>query len=341
MFLLIGAFFAGALTALAPCILPLLPVIVGGSMSGNIHDKKRPLIIVGSLAVSLFLFTLLLKATTLLIDVPPQVFTYASGAILVILGISFLFPSLYERLILVLNLQLKSQHLLGKANIKRGALGAILTGAALGPVFSSCSPVYAYILATVLPVNFGLAMVYIIAYIVGLSAMLLLIGFVGQKFVRRLRFAANPKGWFNRIIAVLFIIVGIFIITGFDKRFQTYISEHTPFDFDGLSSQLLPTSTKEANEGVLNVKPYPAPGLVGLSSWINSKPLDLDKLKGKVVLIDFWTYSCINCIRTQPYLKEWDKVYRDSGLVIIGVHAPEFSFERNPDNVRDAVKKPD
>ncbi len=339
MFLLIGAFFAGALTALAPCILPLLPVIIGGSMSGNVHDKKRPLIIAGSLAASLFLFTLLLKATTLFIDVPPQVFVYISGAILVILGISFLFPSLYERLILALNLQAKSQQLLGKANVKKGTFGAVVTGAALGPVFSSCSPVYAYILATVLPVNFGLAMLYIVAYILGLSLMLLLIGFVGQKFVRRLRFAANPKGWFNRTIAILFIIVGVFIITGFDKKFQTYISEHTPFDFDGLSSQLLPSSNKEANKGVLNVKPYPAPEFVDLNNWINSKPLELKKLKGKVVLIDFWTYSCINCIRTQPYLKEWDKTYRDSGLVIIGVHAPEFSFEKNPNNVRDAVKK--
>ncbi len=339
MFLLIGAFVAGALTALAPCVLPLLPVIIGGSMSGNVHDKKRPLIIAASLAASLFLFTLLLKATTLFIDVPPQVFVYISGVILVLLGVSFLFPMLYERLILALNLQVRSQQLLGKANVKKGTVGAIVTGAALGPVFSSCSPVYAYILATVLPVNFELAMVYIVAYILGLSAMLLLIGFIGQKFVRRLRFAANPRGWFNRIIAILFIIVGLFIITGFDKKFQTYISEHTPFDFDGLSSQLLPRTNKESSDGVLNVKPYPAPDFVGLTNWINSKPQDLKNLRGKVVLIDFWTYSCINCIRTQPYLKEWDKTYSSSGLVIIGVHAPEFSFERNPNNVRDAVKK--
>lgn len=339
MFLLIGAFFAGALTVLAPCVLPLLPVIVGGSMNGSMHDKRRPLIIAGSLATSLFVFTLLLKVTTLLIYVPPQVFIYASGSILVMLGIFFLFPTLYERLILALNLQVKSQQLLGKANGKKGTVGAIITGAALGPVFSSCSPVYAYILATVLPVNFGLAMTYILAYIMGLSVMLLLVGFVGQRVVRRLRFAANPKSWFNRTIAVMFIIVGIFIVTGFDKKFQTYISEYTPFDFDGLSAQLLPTGYKETNEEVLNVRPYPAPELVGLSGWINSKPLELNKLKGKVVLIDFWTYSCINCIRTQPYLREWDKTYRDSGLVIIGVHAPEFSFERNVDNVRDAAKK--
>ncbi len=339
MFLLIGAFFAGALTALAPCVLPLLPVIIGGSVSGNVQDKKRPFIIAASLAISLLLFTVLLKATTLFIDVPPSVFVYISGAILVILGIVFLFPSIYERFILAFNLQAKSQQLLGKAGGKKGLIGPIITGAALGPVFSSCSPVYAYILATVLPVNFGLAMVYIIAYILGLSIMLLLIGFIGQKFVRRLRFAANPKGWFNRTIAILFIIVGVFILTGFDKKFQTYISEHTPFDFDGLSSQLLPDSNKETQDGVLNVKPYSAPEFTGLTNWTNSKPLTKSDLKGKVVLIDFWTYSCINCIRTQPYLKAWDKAYRDSGLVIVGVHAPEFAFEKNPKNVQDAVKK--
>ena len=96
----------------------------------------------------------------------------------------------------------------------------------------------------------------------------------------------------------------------------------------------------------LSVPPFPlaydgtetAPELTGLTDWINSAPLTLASLKGKVVLIDFWTYSCINCQRTLPYLIEWDKKYRDQGLVIIGVHAPEFAFEKNPENVAKAVK---
>lgn len=339
MLLLLGAFFAGMITVLAPCVLPLLPVIIGGSISGNVNDKRRPFIIVASLAASLILFTVLLKATTLFIDVPPEVFVYASGGIIVGLGILLLFPSIYEHVIMKLNLQTKSQQLLGEGNGKGPVIGAIITGAALGPVFSSCSPVYAYILATVLPVNFGVAMIAIIAYVLGLALMLLLIGFAGQRFIRRIRFASNPKGWFNRTLAIIFIVVGLLIITGYDKKLQTYISENTIFDFDSLSAKLIPAKGLETNEEVLNVQPYKAPEFVGLENWINSEPKQLSDYKGKVVLIDFWTYSCINCIRTQPYLKDWYSTYKDSGFEIIGVHAPEFSFERNPANVEKAAKK--
>lgn len=339
MLLLLGAFFAGIITVLAPCVFALLPVIIGGSMSGDVHDKRRPFIITASLAVSLLVFTLLLKATTLFIDISPAAITYVSGGIIVGLGIVTLFPGIYERIILFFNLQAKSQQLLGSGTGKGAVIGAIITGAALGPVFSSCSPVYAYLLATVLPVNFGLAMLYIVVYVLGLSIMLLLIGFLGQKLIRKIRFASNPKGWFQRIVAILFIIVGLLIITGYDKRLQTYISQNTPFDFDSISAQLIPSNNRESAEGVLNVKPYKAPEFTGLSDWINSEPKTVEGLKGKVVLVDFWTYSCINCIRTQPYLKQWYDTYKDSGLEIIGVHAPEFAFEKNPKNVREAVEK--
>jgi len=340
MFLLIGSFIAGMITVLAPCVLPLLPVIIGGSISGKVDDKKRPLIIAASLAASLIVFTVLLKATTLFIDIPPATFTIISGGILVILGIALFFPNIYDAVIAKLNLQAKSQQLLGQAGGKGKYVGAIITGAALGPVFSSCSPVYAYIIATVLPVNFAEAMLYILAYVLGLSLMLLLIGYLGQRFLRRIKFIANPRGWFIRTIAIIFVVVGLLIMSGYDKKLQTYVSTHTPFNFDAFSSTLLPEGgTKTNGEGVLNVDAYDAPEFTGLTNWINSKPLTKEDLKGKVVLIDFWTYSCINCIRTQPYLKDWYSTYKDSDFVIVGLHAPEFSFEKNPNNVRDAVKK--
>ena len=339
MLLLIGAFLAGILTVFAPCVFALLPVIVGGSMSGDVHDKRRPFIIIASLAVSLMVFTLLLKATTLFIDISPEVITYVSGGIIVGIGLLMLFPWVYERLIITFNLQAKSQQLLGKSSGKGAVIGAIITGAALGPVFSSCSPVYAYILATVLPVNFGEAIIYMVAYVVGLSLVLLLVGFIGQKFVRKVSWASNPRGVFQRIVAVLFIVVGLLVITGMDKQFQTFVAEKTPFDFDALSSKLIPASDREAASGVLNVKAYKAPEFTGLGEWINSEPKTLKSLKGKVVLVDFWTYSCINCIRTQPYLKDWYQAYKGSGLEIIGIHAPEFAFEKNATNVKNATKK--
>jgi thiol-disulfide isomerase/thioredoxin len=171
---------------------------------------------------------------------------------------------------------------------------------------------------------------------------MLLIGYYGQRFVRRIKFASNPKGWFQRGIAILFILVGILVMTGYDKKFQTYVSQHTPFNFDALSSQLLPDSANKPTEsGVLNVKPYPAPEFVGFEDeerWINSKPLSMEGLKGKVVLVDFWTYSCINCVRNNPYIEGWYKKYKDQGFVVVGSHAPEFAFEKVRANVQKAVR---
>jgi cytochrome c biogenesis protein CcdA/thiol-disulfide isomerase/thioredoxin len=342
MFLLFGAFIAGLLTVLAPCVLPLLPVIVGGSLAVSKEhkpDRLRPVIITASLAISLVIFTLLLKATTLLIHVPSRYYTDISGSILVLLGLALLFPQVYEALLIRLNIQAKSQQLLGRSASRRERyLGPIITGAALGPVFSSCSPVYAYILATILPVNFTHAIFYMISYIIGLSAMLLLVGLVGQRFIAKLTFATNPRGIFQRTIAVLFIAVGVLIFTGNNVRLQTYVSEHTPFNFDNLSAKLLPQGNKPTSNGLYNVTPYTVPQFSGLTNWVNSPALTTKQLKGKVVLVDFWTYSCINCLRSIPHLESWYQTYQSDGLVIVGIEAPEFSFEQVPSNVDAAVK---
>ncbi len=340
MFLLFGAFIAGMLTVLAPCILVLLPIIIGGSVQGDARDKKRPIIIAVSLALSILFFTLLLKATSLLVAVDPKTITYISGGIIVAVGLLTLFPGFYAGLLGKLGIEHRAQSALGKGmQNKNSLIGPIITGAALGPVFSSCSPVYAYILATVLPVNFAQAMAYIISYILGLALVMLLIGYYGQRFVARIKFASNPKGWFQRGIAVLFIVIGIMVFTGFDKKFQTYVSEHTPFKFDALSSKLLPESkNKPTQAGLFNVKSYPAPEFTGLDGWINSKPLKMQELKGKVVLVDFWTYSCINCIRNNPYIEGWYQKYKDKGFTVVGSHAPEFAFEKVKANVEKAVK---
>ncbi len=340
MLLLLGAFIAGMLTVLAPCVLPLLPIIIGGSISGNKKDTRRPFIIAGSLAVSLIFFTLLLKASTLLINIPPNAINYASGAVIIVMGVLTLFPMLYERVISKLGIQSRSQRLLGKGTQNKSSIvGPIVTGAALGPVFSSCSPVYAYILATILPGSFAEAMAYIVAYVLGLSIVLLAVGFLGQKFIHKISWATNPKGWFNRVVAILFILVGLLVFTNSARGVQTWVSNNTPFNFDALSEKLIPSSKVETNNEVLNVKePYDAPKFEGLEGWINSKPLTNADLKGKVTLVDFWTYSCINCIRTQPYLKGWYNTYKDSDFQIIGMHAPEFAFEKIKANVESAAK---
>lgn len=339
------AFLAGLLTAFAPCVLPLLPIILGGSVSGDGQkDKWRPYIITGSLVVSLILFTLLLKASTVLIGVDPRVWTYVSGGLVIAIGLFMLFPNLWAKFIGLVGFEHKSQQLLGKAGkTKNRILSAVLIGAALGPVFSSCSPTYAFVIATVLPVNLALGMVYLAIYCLGVAIALLAIALLGRKLLANVKWASNPNGWFQRSIAILFILVGLSLITGIDKQIQTYLVEKDPFGLIELEEKLVPpasngSNTQSIQSDVFNVDPYDAPEIRGTAAWINSQPLKLADLQGKVVLIDFWTYSCINCQRTQPYLNAWYKKYEQDGLVIIGMHAPEFAFEKVKANVERAVK---
>ena len=242
-----------------------------------------------------------------------------------------------------LGIEHRAQKLLGSGTSNRNQwLGPVITGAALGPVFSSCSPVYGYILATVLPANFATALAYIVSYVIGLALILLAVGYYGQRLTSRIKFASNPNGYFQRGLAMLFIVVGVLIITGTGTKLQVLVADHTPFKFDNLSSKLIPkqSNTKTIdNSKLYNVAAYKAPEFTGIQSWINSNPQTLAQLKGKVVLIDFWTYTCINCIRSLPYVQGWYSHYQKDGLVVVGVEAPEFSYEKIPSNVAAAVKQ--
>ena len=166
MTLFIVSFIAGVLTVLAPCILPLLPVVVGSAASGR--SKWTPYVVVGSLSLSIILFTFLLKASTAFIMVPPQVWTYLSGGILVIFGLVLVFPVLWEKLPGLSKISASSNQLVGEGYRQKNFWGDALIGAALGPVFSSCSPTYFVILASVLPASFALGTAYLLAYTAGL-----------------------------------------------------------------------------------------------------------------------------------------------------------------------------
>jgi cytochrome c-type biogenesis protein len=227
------ALAAGVLTVAAPCVLPLLPVVVGGAIVRGGDERRarwRPFVIAGSLAVSVVLFTLLLKASTALLGVPPQVWQIVSGGILILLGVDMVFPTLWDRLSTALRLQSRSGAMLDKSLARQSVAGDVLTGAALGPVFSSCSPTYALIVAAVLPVSFAEGFFYIVAYAVGLAGMLLLIALLGRRLVQWMGWLANPNGWFRRTIGAIFVLVGIMVITGFDKQLQTWILDAGLYD---------------------------------------------------------------------------------------------------------------
>ncbi|MEK9176926.1 MAG: cytochrome c biogenesis protein CcdA [Patescibacteria group bacterium] len=237
MTLLVVSFIAGALTVLAPCILPLLPVVIGSSASGR--SRWTPYVVVASLGLSIILFTYLLKASTAFIMIPPEFWTYLSGGILVLFGATLLFPALWERLPGLAKLSTASNKLVGQGYKRKSLWGDALIGAALGPVFSTCSPTYFVILASVLPVSFALGTAYLLSYVLGLSLILLLIALLGQRFADRLAGASDPKGYLKRGIGVLFVVLGVLIATGYEKKLETAILDSGYFDITKIEHILL------------------------------------------------------------------------------------------------------
>ena len=223
---LLIAYFAGVLTVLAPCVLPLLPVVIGGA-SVSPDDKKprwyHPVVITTSLAVSIIIFTLLLKATTALLGVPQQVWALISGGIIIALGVSFIVPSIWERLMVATKLNTAASSTFATGMQKKGLLRDISIGAALGPVFSSCSPTYALIVALVLPVSFAKGLIYLIAYALGLATVLFALALMGSVLVKKVGWLTNPHGWFKRIVGIIFIVVGLAVLLGIDKEIQTFV----------------------------------------------------------------------------------------------------------------------
>lgn len=241
MLVLLGALVAGILTTLAPCVLPLLPVIVGGSLDqSSKRSRRRAYLITASLGASVVLFTLVLKASTALIGIPTSVWQWVSGSILIVLGLFSAFPSLWEHLSMRLSLQRRSAERLAVARQREGTVGAVLTGAALGPVFTSCSPLYGYVIVTVLPASFGQGIALLIAYVIGLCGTLLAIALLGQRFIGAARWAADPHGWFRRGLGWIFIVVGVAVIVGWDKDFQTWVIENSPIRPWELDSGFIP-----------------------------------------------------------------------------------------------------
>lgn len=241
MLLLFGAVLAGILTTLAPCVLPMLPIIVGGSLGPSTSaSRRRAYVIAASLGASIVVFTLALKASTSLIGVPSAVWQWISGGLLIGLGIVSVFPGIWERVSARLSLQGRSTTGLVAARQRKGLFGAVLTGAALGPVFTSCSPMYGYVVVTVLPAELGRGLLLLAGYVAGLCGTLLLIALLGQRVIGNARWAADPHSMFRRGLGIVFILVGIVILTGLDREIQTWILENSPLAPWELDSGFIP-----------------------------------------------------------------------------------------------------
>jgi cytochrome c biogenesis protein CcdA len=232
MELLLLSFLAGALTVLSPCVLPVLPVVLAGSAGSK--DRRAPIIIISSLLVSVFLFTLLIKGTTSLIGVPTSFWLAVSGILVIAVGVSFLFPQLWEKIAQKIGLGSLSKKISSSAaGSKNPAAKHVLLGLSLGPIFTSCSPTYGIILATILPVSFLQGSIYIAFYTLGLSFILLLIAIGGQSITSKLGWATDPNGRFRKVVAIILILTGLLIATGTIKKAETWLVDR---GFLGLSS---------------------------------------------------------------------------------------------------------
>jgi cytochrome c biogenesis protein CcdA len=238
MTLLIVSFLAWVLTILAPCVLPLLPVILWASATDS-EDKSRPYIIIISLWFSIILFSLLLKASTIFIWVDPIVWKLFSWIILILFWIITIFPNLWKNLSTKIWLSDKSNQNLGKSTGKKGIIWSVMVWLSLWPVFSSCSPTYAVILAIILPISFLTGLLNLFAYVLWLWLVLLLIALLGQKFISKVKWASSPNWIFKKVLWILFLVIGLAIITWYDKVVETAVLNSWYFDITAIEQQIL------------------------------------------------------------------------------------------------------
>ncbi|MDP2788440.1 MAG: cytochrome c biogenesis protein CcdA [bacterium] len=214
---------AGILTILAPCILPLLPVVIGTADGTKRGISKRAIVVITSLFVSVIVFTLLLKATTLFIAIPDSFWTWFSGSIITFLGVVTIFPGLWNKIPFIQKINLASNKVLGTGYQKDNHYGDMIIGASLGPIFTTCSPTYLFILATVLPASPISGFIYLIGFTLGLAISLFVIAYLGQKFVHKISVNENRTAKLKKMFGVIFLLVGLAIITGYDKRLSSII----------------------------------------------------------------------------------------------------------------------
>jgi cytochrome c biogenesis protein CcdA/thiol-disulfide isomerase/thioredoxin len=332
------AFAAGIVTAVSPCVFPVLPILFAGGASGG---KRRPYAIIAGLVTSFAIFTLI--ATWLLrqLHLPQDFLRNLSIGLLFLVAASLIFPQVgvwIERPLARLSRR--------SPNSDLG--GGFLLGASLGLVFVPCGgPIIGAISANAARVHLGWQTVAItVAYALGAALPMLAIAALGQRATRRIRMNAQAL---RTGLGIVLALAALALVFNADTKLQTWFPDYThalqgversSVARDELAKLQHRGKSRFEDTAAGSLTDYgAAPDFTGISEWINSKPLTLQRLRGKVVLVDFWTYSCINCLRTLPHLEAWDKRYRKAGLVIVGVHTPEFAFEHVPSNVREASRR--
>jgi cytochrome c biogenesis protein CcdA/thiol-disulfide isomerase/thioredoxin len=347
--LLFFSLLSGIVTILSPCILPILPIVLSSSAT---NQKARPLGLIAGLIVSFSIFTLIVTKIVSLLGISANALRLLSVVLLILIGLTMLIPALtvlFDRLVGFLPG-------LVKADTQGSGFGqGFLTGLTLGLVWAPCAgPILSavIIVAATQTLTINSALV-VFAYAIGVGIPLLLITYGGRALIQRIRVLSGNLLRIQQVFGVLVILTALLIGFNLDPQITAWLTsaipaswtaginsfENSPIVQEQLAALGRGGRTNTANSSAALGHYGPAADFVGGTGWINSVPLTRDGLKGKVVLVDFWTYSCINCIRTFPYLLDWYAKYKDFGFVIIGVHTPEFAFEHDTSNVAQAVKQ--
>ncbi len=351
LLLMLFALVVGAGTAVSPCVLPVLPALLSASGAGG---RRRPLGIVIGLTTTFAITIIGIAKVVGNVGLGSDPLRDVAIAVLIVFGLALLVPGLSERL----ERPLAALSRLGPRTRGDGFASGLLVGAALGFVYTPCS---GPILAAVITVSAasGRAVAVGIAYAIGTGLMLLALSLGGRRILDRLR-GAGRAVLVQRSLGVVMVVTAIVLATQLDVRLNQWIADNIPnvnitafVDNSSAVAKRLKEvrshKVKFAPTVALPGVPTPplkpvgkAPAFVGTEDWFNTpgdRPLTIAGLRGRVVLIDFWTYTCINCIRTLPYLEAWDAKYRSKGLTIVGIEAPEFPFEKDAGNVESAIKQ--
>jgi cytochrome c biogenesis protein CcdA/thiol-disulfide isomerase/thioredoxin len=353
--LLIFAVLAGAGTALTPCVLPVLPALLSASAAGG---RRRPLGVIAGLVLT---HTLAIVALASVIDGVGLADGFARTAAIVVLA-GFGLALLWPRLGLLVERALAPLQRLGPRSSGSGFWSGLLVGGALGFVYAPCAgPILAAVISVSAIQGASVELVALaLAYGAGSAAILLLLAFGGRRAVERIRRAGHGAR-VQHALGALLIATAVAMAAELDVRFQTVLANELPSvvsnptraleSSDGVERRLADLrgparfdssrGTEAAARADLPVLGR-APDFAGNDHWFNTRggrALRMAGLRGHVVLVDFWTYTCINCLRTLPQLRAWDDRYRDDGLAIVGVHTPEFSFERDRANVQRAIRR--
>lgn len=351
------AFLAGILTVGAPCVLPLLPILLGVSIGQK--SKTRPLFIALGFVVTFSVAGLALSYLVRQLGISPDAIRNIAVFALGLFAVFMIWPKPFELLAVKMG---GAINLAGQTAQKAGSgnLGGFVLGLILGVVWTPCAgPILASILTLIAIQGSSLsAAILLVAYSLGAGLPMLLIAYGGQYLSGKITGLVKYSTLVQQIFGVLILLLAAAMYFQYDTKLQAKLVEKFP----GLNleeklvggnlqsanppivvSGQMPDKTNQKPQTVMKIKldNYgPAPEFAGINNWLNTnKPLTLQDLKGKVVLVDFWTYSCINCIRTLPYVTKWYDTYKDQGLVVVGVHTPEFEFEKVTDNVKTAIER--